>query len=281
MKARKALAKRIIKVLQPQLEAAVRAEADISNKPIDPLLKELEMFLDASLQVQQDHVSGSVGEADAAEDVEMADTTQAQQNGVEHTSEVDALQQQIETTDRNEGEDEDVEMQDEDAPHDLDDEDTVAIVVSGGSEVADNTVVAAPLAEVNGNTSPVKPHINGVKNESTPPDTNGYVTAPDTQQPAPPTPPVSNGGHATDYVDLNTGGILWYVKDYQPEGTSIVDPGASRLSEDLSDIDDEELRALGGDVDEAEGKVSAAVGTASASKAKKGKAKKRAKAHRW
>ena len=120
---------------------------------------------------------------------------------------------------------------------------------------------------------------NGVKNASTPPDTNGYVTAPESQPPAPPTPPVSNGGHAADNTDLNTGGVLWYLKDFQPEGTSIVDPHASRMSEELSDMDDEELKVLGGDIDEADGEVVGAVGT-SPSKSKKSKAKKRWRGYR-
>lgn len=286
MKVRKSLAKRIIKAVQPQLEAAVRAEAEISNKPLETMLKELEIFLDASLQLQRDSVSASLGEAvslgDVEGNVEMADATQSKENGVEHTNGDNASEHQNETNDKNEEKDEDVEMQDDDAPHEVDDGDTVAIAVYRGSEIADaDTIVTAPLAEVNGNISPAKAHTNGVKNASTPPDTNGYVSTPETQQPAPPTPPVSNGGHATDNADLNSGGVLWYLKDFQPEGTSIVDPHSSRLSEDLSDMDEEELKVLGGDVNEADGEAVGIVGSASTSKTKKGKAKKRAKPNKW
>jgi NuA3 HAT complex component NTO1 len=286
MKGRKTLAKRIIKAVQPQLEASVRAEAEISNKPVENLLKELEVLMDASLQARRDSVSASTGEAvslgDAEGDVEMTDATQSKQNGVEHTNWESSSAQHNEYTDKNEGKDQDVEMQDEDAPHEVDDTDTVAVAVPGEPDIAnaeDTIIAAAPLAEVAGNTSPAKPHTNGIKNASTPPDTNGYVTAPETQPPAPPTPPVSNGGHAADNADLNTGGVPWYLKDFQPEGTSIVDPHASRMSEELSDMDEEELKVLGGDVDEADGEVVGAVG-AIPSKSKKGKAKKRWRGYR-
>lgn len=285
MKARKALAKRIIKAVQSQLEAAVRAEADISNKPAESLLKDMEEHLEASLQSRRDSVSVSMGEAvslgDAEGDVEMADASQSKENGVEHTIGDDEAEQQNECHDKEEGKDEDLEMQDEDAPHEIDDGDALAVVAAGEMDFAEDTIAAEPLAEVNGNISSSKGLTNGVKNTSTPPDTNGYVTALETQQPAPPTPPISNGGHAADNADLNTGGVLWYLKDFQPEGTSIVDPHSSRLSEDLSDMDEEDLKVLGGDVNEADAQIAGAVGSASASKAKKGKAKKRAKPNRW
>jgi NuA3 HAT complex component NTO1 len=285
MKVRRSLAKRIIKAVQPQLEAAVRAEADITNKSAENLLKELEVLLDSSLQSRRDSISASMGEAvslgDAEGDVEMVDAAQSKENGVEDTNEDDVAEQQIEANDKNGEENEDLELLDDDAPHELDDDDIVAVGVSEELEIADDTIIAVALAEVNRNTSPAKPHINGVNNTSTPPDTNGYVTAPETQQPAPPTPPISNGGHAADNADLNTGGVLWYLKDFQPEGTSIIDPHSSRLSEDLSDMDEEELKVLGGDINQLDGGVVGAVGSASPSKTKKGKAKKRAKPNRW
>lgn len=290
MKVRKALAKRIIKAVQPQLEAAVRAEADISNKPVDDMLKELEVFLDASLQTRRDSVSFSTGEAvslgDAEGDVEMADATQSKDADVEYSNGDKAAEQQHDTNRKNKGEGEDVEMLDDGAVQELIESEIVAVVASMESEVADaeDTIVAvaAPLAEVNGNTSSIKPHTSPVKNTSTPPDTNGYVTAPETQQPAPPTPPISNGGHTADNADLNAGGVLWYLKDFQPEGTSIVDPTSSRLSEELSDMDEEDLKVLGVEVNEAGGgDLVGTVVVASPSKAKKGKAKKRAKHHKW
>ena len=287
MKFRKALAKRIIKAVQPQLETAIRAEAEIHNKPAENAIRDLDEILEASLQSRRDSVSMSMGEVvslgDAEGDVEMTDVSEPKENGVKHANgDGDAEQQnEGESHHENKGRDQDVEMQDEDAPHEIDNDDAVAVVAIGDMEVPEDTIVTEPLAEVNGNISPSKGQVNGVKNTSTPPDSNGYVTASEAHQPAPPTPPISNGGKASDNADLNTGGVLWYLKEFRPEGTSIVDPHSSSFSEDLSDMDEEELKLLGSNVNGATEPIVEAVGTASASKPKKGKAKKRARANRW
>ncbi|KAJ4292296.1 hypothetical protein N0V88_005928 [Collariella sp. IMI 366227] len=51
--ARRRLGKRILKLLQPYLETALRVEADICRKPLDGLQKELEGMIEASLEVRQ------------------------------------------------------------------------------------------------------------------------------------------------------------------------------------------------------------------------------------
>ena len=77
--ARKRLGKRILKLLQPYLEAALKAEADICGKPFDLLQKELEGMLEASLETRQLPVSSIMasGDRDTApgqdQDVDMAD----------------------------------------------------------------------------------------------------------------------------------------------------------------------------------------------------------------
>ena len=135
MKARKSLAKRIIKAVQPTLEAAVRAETDISNKPAESFLKELEEVLDASLRSRRDSVSLSMGEAislgDVEGDVDMEDASRENENSVEHRNGDDGAEQQNETYEKDSGKDEDDEMQDEDAPHELGDDDIVAVVAAG------------------------------------------------------------------------------------------------------------------------------------------------------
>lgn len=279
IKDRKKLAKRIVKAVQPQLEAAVRAEADINNKPVEKLMKELELLLEASLQSQIESVPALIGEAvslgEAEGDMEMTDADQAK-HGVKAINGDSTTENHDDNHDKNEGENKDVEMQDADAPHEeVEDDCTVTVIAAGESEVADaeDTIVAVPLAELDGNISQVKP--NGIKNTSTPPDTNGYAPPPESQQPTPPTPPVSNGDLATDNVDLSSGGTLWYLKDFQPEGTSILDPSdnMSRLSEDLSDMDDEELNVLAQGVG---GEVAGPVGSSTTTpRTKKGKVKKR------
>ncbi|TVY47630.1 Peregrin [Lachnellula occidentalis] len=265
IKERKKLGKRIVKAIQPQLQMAVRAEAEISGKSADDLLKELDQLLDASVQLTGDTISVSVGDSHSLadndarheRDVDMAD-------GVEHSTHenesANGSQKQLTNNESN-----DVEMQDADAPGEEVDEGI------GSTEETDKALI-----EVDGNVPQTKvEHVNGVKN-STKPDINGT-----TKPHQPPTPPFSNGDASSDPTDpLINGGIPWYLKDFLPEGTSIVQElssgkdAVSRLSEDLSDMDDEALKGLGIDVDEGGHGIVAAVAGIPKPKAK-AKAKKK------
>lgn len=53
IKERRRLAKRIIKAVQPQLDAAARAEADITSRPANELLHEVEQLLESSLESKE------------------------------------------------------------------------------------------------------------------------------------------------------------------------------------------------------------------------------------
>jgi len=260
LRGRRSLAKRILKAVQPQLEAAVRAEADISGKSTEKQLKELELAIEAALQTGPDSISlgGSVADAegDHDRDVEMTDAAQHKING-HHGSKVTSNSA-------------DVDMEDADAPGE-DDEDAIIAV---GEDTIDT---GAALTEVNGNVSQTKPnHINGNKNATTPPDTNGYSSAPEHMQPSPPTPPVSNRDISTDHVDfLAKGGVPWYLKDFQPEGTSLLQGNEGGASfNDILDMDEDAI--ANGDY----GEVIGAAIIASPSKSKKGKAKKKARGSR-
>lgn len=287
MKDRKRLAKRIIKAVQPQLEAAVRAECDVRYKPVEKQLKELERLLEAALQSRRDSVSISLGEpvgdgdAEHEPDVEMTEASHVKQNEGHHTNGGTA------SDSHPAAEAVDVEMQDIDAPNEEDDADVVTAVPSGPSEASESVsgMVTNALTELNGNISQSKAtHTDGVKNTSTPPDTNGYVSAPENQQPSPPTPPVSNGDNGTDHVDtLTSGGIPWYLKDFQPDGTSVLQEngarnhGVSGMGDDASDVDEGDLKGMGGDADEGGGEATGAgAGAVGATpRTKKVKAKRR------
>jgi len=62
LKERRKLGKRILKSVEALLEAAVRAEADISGKPASAQVKEFQQLIEASLQVGPDSISVSLGE---------------------------------------------------------------------------------------------------------------------------------------------------------------------------------------------------------------------------
>lgn len=67
----------------------------------------------------------------------------------------------------------------------------------------------------------------------------GVTTMNQSNRGNPPTPPQSNGSLGKEPADpLAEGGIIWYMKDFEPQGTSVLDDGA--MSEDVSDGDDDD-----------------------------------------
>lgn len=93
---------------------------------------------------------------------------------------------------------------------------------------------------------------------STPPaSTNGFrhdhhaedITSMQTQHIEPPTPPMSLEGHVQTLP--SQGGIPWYVAQFDPEGTTVFEerwtgPEVLRdMSEELSEMDEDELQGLG------------------------------------
>jgi NuA3 HAT complex component NTO1 len=267
IKERRRIARRIVKGAQPFIEIAVRAEAEISSKAVDKEIKVMEQLLDSCLQAGNDSISvslgdGSIGEHDAEQDMEVVGNNSIQANAASGLA--NGTQ---ETTDPA-----DVDMQDVDAPYE--DENTIVAATP-----ADDTIDTGPVTRAN-KGSPTKANNN--KTSNTPPDSNGYMQTPEIVQPAPPTPPVSNGDTNTDADILTNGGIPWYVKDFEPEGTSLV-PGKdamSSFSEELSEMDEDDLRGLGVDVGATVGEAASTVVTASPAKPKKGKSKKKGKGRR-
>jgi len=255
VRGRRSLGKRILKAVQPQLEAAVRAEADISGQPAEKQLKEFEQMIESALQTGPDSLSmgGSVGDVDGDRDrdVEMTEAPQPKTNGHRRTRSTVISEAA------------DIAMAD--APGE-----------NATIDVAEHTIDTSALAEVNGNVSQTKGNnINGNKNATTPPDTNGYSSAPENMQLSPPTPPISNRDAGGDHVDfLANGGIPWYLKDFQPEGTSLLQGNEGGASLNGIDIDEDVIAS--GDF----GDIVGATVMSSPTKSKKGKAKKKASGRR-
>ncbi len=83
---------------------------------------------------------------------------------------------------------------------------------------------------------------SGVAHESASNQTSGAI-----QHLGPPTPPLSSGG---DLQPLSNGGIPWYMDPFDPDGTTIQEERwtgrelVRGMSEELSDMDEEELSGL-------------------------------------
>lgn len=242
---RRKLGKRIIKAVQPMLEAALRAECDVNRKPAEEQLKNLNSLLESCLLPPE----GSSGLQEALADLhgtkrlqedEMLDTVKT--NGIEPSGSSEHPEpfgepgnDELPITD---SKDVDVEMPDVDADHDIGD--VIHVEAPVTEEVTLDTTVVQKSVKA--------PHADGI----TPPDTNGYSSAQENSQASPPTPPISTGDNTVEAADvLSSGGIPWYLKDFQPEGTSVLQDvttdkaNGSLASEELSDMDDDDLKALG------------------------------------
>lgn len=212
----------------------MQAEADIANKSVDVLLKELELLFESSLETRQESLNGSAGAGDASGDRGNAAAAHMDTNGSANIDDTAAEGMAsnlenvlvVETT--------------------KDQEDTSKAAPVNMVE-SSNDVIANPAQDA----EQVKP--STITNSDTPPDTNGYISAPEHIQPSPPTPPLSNGGTIPDTQNtLGAGGIPWYLEGFNPEGSIVTEERWSgrdivrSMSEELSEIDDEELKGLMG-----------------------------------
>ncbi len=250
---RKKLGKRILKAVQPQLEMALRLEAEANHRSFEGLKQELETMMEASLEYRPKAVAiEGDGEGEQSQDVIMVDSSAAviAVGGMNHHS--------VATGDGNE----DVAMVDAN---------NQATSTDGSIEV-DTSVIEADTkfkaTQVTTDVTPVpgsgvaetKPDVSGTSDTqsiNTPPAINGYISVPTTSQPAPPTPPQSNGSLGRQPMDaLTDGGVLWYLQEFEPEGTSAAQEQwnarnvVRSLSEELTEIDDDELKGLGVEINE-------------------------------
>ncbi|KAF4457525.1 hypothetical protein F53441_575 [Fusarium austroafricanum] len=225
---RRKLGRRILKAVRPFLEVALRVESEISQKPFEGLKKELESIIDRSVDARPLTATSHdkpTDLSDEANDTIMVDADLQITVKASSTEGGDAM----DTT-----------------------SDGGNIEVSTNIDVDTSDLAAAGAVEKQESLP------NTVETSATPPDTDGYVSKPQPAQSGPPTPPQSNGSLGLEPVDpLADGGILWYLKGHDPKGTSVLEErwagrdAVRMLSEDLTDLDDEELKGLGMDVDHA------------------------------
>ncbi|KAK1844015.1 bromodomain and phd finger-containing protein [Colletotrichum chrysophilum] len=278
---RKSLGKRILKDVQPRLEAALRTEADITHKPLDTLTKELEGMLEASIEFRQPSITVSRAEesTEPSPDTIMVDATdesvpaavpkpepgpEQKQQGPEDLQITVASEESVAKA----KEEEDImrppddDEMDVDAEGEDDDEGNIEVNTSTLEKPNDVHSSNSSVAGHEGNgkaadkPETIVPTIVPPPSD-TPPETNGYVSIARPSQPAPPTPPQSNGSLGNESTDpLSEGGVPWYFKEFKPKGTTIVEEqwagreALRSLSEDLTDMDEQELEGLAFDVED-------------------------------
>lgn len=224
---RRTLARRIVKAIEPLIEDAARKEAELNGRPFAQQMREMDEALISRRGSLPDFL------------------TMPTMDTVEGKHEVGIA-----------------------SPADGDIEMSESIVVVG--DVGSSLSVPALLDATQGKPLGMK-HDNvvaehGLLSVNTPPaSTNGFkteqhaedMTTMQTQQLEPPTPPMSLEGHVQTLPSL--GGIPWYVAQFDPEGITVFEerwtgPDILRdMSEELSEMDEEELQGLGPSDDMSDG----------------------------
>jgi NuA3 HAT complex component NTO1 len=228
------LAKRIIKSIQPFLEDAIRKETELSGLPFEKELKELDAIFESGVlsrrisvvetgDASSDHgaVTNGLLEAEPDDRSKAIETEMA-----EHTSMT--------------GPNGDIEVlnDDRDGQH------------------AANNIITAPSSDRAGDEPidvseiAVEDTISGMNrknNDINVSQSNGHVVVAPTRGPL--TPPLSSQGDQQQ-GPLAQGGIQWYMQPFDPIGTTIHEERWTGrdvmrcMSEELSELDDEELEDL-------------------------------------
>lgn len=235
---KKQYAKKVFKSVQPMLEEAIRAEAELCGKVVNEEVSEVKRLLDTMFLTNTDQ--------------EMKDANPMDGGQAEGVEKVDVNMQGIEIN--GDGTDGDV-------------------VMSSGVE-AEATINADAQEEVLDKGK----ELDSTADASAP---AGDAMIIDDAQPSAPQPQdeptTTSGSSANERANaLEGGGVPWSVSQFEPEGTSLVQPKqpTTQYHDDLSDV---ELDALGLD-DEGEPSLVAPTSAATPTTAKKAKAKKR---RRW
>ncbi|KAM3453470.1 hypothetical protein MY3296_003701 [Beauveria thailandica] len=244
---RRKLGKRILKSVQPFLESALRVEAELSSKSAETLAAELEALIEASLDTTKP--------AETNEDTVMADAPDA--------SEITVKGPVVEGNGADFAETDAMDTAEDDVV-----QDHIEVATSGLGIVGVTTLAAAASKSDKAGTTRA-----AGSSSASPEDGSGggggggggdYAVLAQQQQQqqqqkGPPTPPQSNGSLGRDPPTdpLTEGGILWHLTSFEPRGTSalleqaaaVEVPGgfdaARLLSEDLTDLDEVELKGLG------------------------------------
>ncbi|CAK7565562.1 MAG: hypothetical protein SEPTF4163_003479 [Sporothrix epigloea] len=247
---RKRLGKRILKAIQPMLEAAIRVEADITRSPLEPLQQALEKLLEAGVEMPPKL---------SAEDEVMEDA----KIGVDEQLALSKLSTSGDVDERDDGKIDDGDKMDVDGHNDP--HGTPRAFTRNKAVLIEITTPrsSSQLADGGGTNGAGF----GICKKSIGDDpVNGTTDL--TMANGPFTPPQSHSGSVPgkDGISasqqpmadpLHDGGSFWYLDGFQIEGTTVVEEQRSSgrdtgrlLSEELTEVDDEELNGLGFDLED-------------------------------
>lgn len=227
-KAKKMLANRIVKAVKGPLEDAMRKESELLGRPHEKELRDLERLLEASVRSRRDSRNGSQldeGGADPIQQRQSISGGSSDENSANGSNRNASNLVGIET-----------------GP---------AITHPSHGEQTTISKSAKPKGHRQQPTPESMPPTNGAASDDH--TSNGNIDELVSHQlgkdtpPEPVTPPLSFGGHSQP---LSQGGIPWYMECFDPVGTKIEEERwkgrelVRGMSEDLSDMDEEELSGL-------------------------------------
>ena len=234
-KAKKILANRIVKAVKGPLEDAMRKESELLGRPHEKELRDLERLLEASVRSRRD----------SRNDLQLGD------GGAN-------LAQQRQSISEGSSDENIANGSNQNASNLFGTEIDPAITNTSHREQATTSKFARHKGHRQQPTPESMPPTNGTSGDdhTSNGNTDELVSHPirkDTP-PEPVTPPLSSGGHSQP---LSHGGIPWYMECFDPVGTTVEEERwkgrelVRGMSEDLSDMDEEELLGLvegGGDL---------------------------------
>ena len=214
-KYRKALVTRIAKAVKPYFEDALRKESELCQRPFEQELANLEKILENGVQSRRDSLTESQhgGREDGSMQLRRSNRSHAPDEfQLNSTAEDDTMQ----------------------STH------KVAAIKTQASSEERSVKRQGPTPDSSTSANGVHNKRRKATSASSQSDKVNAVTEP-------PTPPMSLEGESQS---LSHGGIAWYMEPFDPVGTTIHEERwtgrelVRGMSEDLSDMDEEELSGL-------------------------------------
>ncbi|OJJ44894.1 hypothetical protein ASPZODRAFT_134303 [Penicilliopsis zonata CBS 506.65] len=245
------MAKRIIKAIQPALEDAIRSESELNRRPFEKELKELDVILENSVLSRRGSLVESADVAENTEPQDLAAPSTLSDNVADLLAKSEPtpgpeMPTHIATPAAAE------EEKEKEADH------LATAEEPSASAPTDETLISAAETKFTDHltTAVMSTSDSGVAiNGELKPDHDTTNPQPPVQLPAaqkaPPTPPLSFQGD--QQAPLAQGGIQWYMQPFDPVGTTIHEERWTGrdvmrgMSEELSELDEEELEDLVGD----------------------------------
>jgi len=230
---RRTLARRIVKAAYPVLQVALLKESELNGRPFEQQMKEMDdlLFSRRPSFIEGLTVANTI-DVNGDRDVEMADISGISKNESQDIP--------IESIENHIGQNIPVEPQ----------LNSIAATKVRKHPATNGLIEHTPPASTNGHLKPdnINTEVDPPSDPAAPQDPTGTA-----ELVQPPTPPMSTKGPQQN--TLIQGGIPWYVEQFDPEGTTVYEERWTGkdvlrdMSEELSDMDEDELEDLGVDND--------------------------------